>query len=464
MLSSRSPSQRGDGVTPLRDPRTRYRPRERIPGTQYRFVRHIGAGGHGEVYEVEHDFLRARAVMKLLHETLVERKDLAKRMTREARTLARLEHPNLVEVHDGGITGEEVPRPYFVMEALTGLSVRALLERVRGGVGALPALRVLASVLDGLHHAHRAGVIHRDIKPDNVFLHRTREEVTVPKVLDFGVAHLLLRSNATGRAFLGTPRYAAPEQIRGAVPNEAADVYAAGLVLFELLTGTPPFADLYRITELARAHEVGPTPRPTAHAPDLPPDVDALVALLCAKDPAARPPNAFAAAIAVRDVRARLEAREAASVHAPDFRTEPSPIEDALFRATGELPALHTEAPASVTATVSRNTRAAPIPSSRTMRMQHALPTVPATPLSGFALPGAGSGPDTCDTLASADHQASPVPQARPTAPCVDRAAITLTALHAFPRALAANDTHVTAPEPMNTAASAHAAFATTAP
>lgn len=316
---------------------------QRIPGTQYRFVRVLGVGGHGEVYEVEHTFLRARAVMKLLHGHLLDRQDLAHRMTREARTLATLRHPNIVEVTDGGTTDEEGPRPYFVMESLAGMTLRELLRRVEGGVGVQAALRIAAGLLDGLHHAHRAGVIHRDIKPDNVFLHRTSTDVTVPKLLDFGIAHLLLARRVTGRAFLGTPRYSAPEQIRGEAPSPLSDVYAVGLVLFELLTGEPPFAERLRLGDVVHAHLHGALPPPSTRNRHVPAELDALVALLCARDPRSRPPTAFAAALALREVRRQLEAREAGAIHAPDFATEPAPMNDALFLASEAEPRLVTE-------------------------------------------------------------------------------------------------------------------------
>jgi serine/threonine protein kinase len=424
----------------------RYRRGERIAGTQYLFVRELGAGAHGEVYEVEHSFLQARSVMKLLHETLVDRKDVARRMRREARMLAQLRHPNIVEVRDGGISAEETPRPYFVMEALSGMPLRALLDRVRGGVGATSALRLVAGILDGLHHAHRASVVHRDVKPDNVFLHRTTSGLTVPKILDFGIAHLLLGRSVTGRAFFGTPRYAAPEQVRGLPPSEATDVYAAGLLLFELLTGQAPYAGVFRMSDLAEAHQHAPPPRPSAFARDVPRDLDALVALLCAKDPARRPPSAFAAAVAVRDVRARLEARAQGSLHTPDFATEPSPMDDAFLVApsTRDL-AFETQRPAFETRAPSPSLE---LPTSRTIRMLHALPTAAiGTPLGtneearrrGFA---SASDVDVLATLPSAEHVPELARALRRATGPVDRAAHTHTAAYSAPPPRAANDTH----------------------
>ena len=133
--------------------------------------------------------------------------------------------------------------------------MRDLVRHMGGrGIGVLPALRILIGVLEGLQHAHRAGVIHRDVKPDNIFLHRTSTDVTVPKVLDFGIAHLLIGQRFTGRHFLGTPRYAAPEQLRGESPTPCTDIYAAGLVLHELVTGKAPFGHLKEIGAILQAH------------------------------------------------------------------------------------------------------------------------------------------------------------------------------------------------------------------
>lgn len=429
-------------MIPLR--KGRYRKGERIAGTQYRFVRELGKGAHGEVYEVEHTFLQARGVMKLLHENLVARADVAKRMRREARMLAQLRHPNIVEVRDGGISAEPTPRPYFVMEALSGVSLRTLLDRLRGGLGVSAALRLVAGILDGLHHAHRAGVVHRDVKPDNVFLHRTASDVTVPKILDFGVAHLLLPRSVTGRGFLGTPRYAAPEQIGGMPPSEATDVYAAGLLLFELLTGQPPFAGLFRMSALAEAHQRGAPLRPSAFDRNAPRELDDLVALLCAKAPERRPPTAFAAAVAVRDVRARLEARAEGALHARDFATEPSPMDDALQVAASACDlSLVTQQPESA-----RGAPPLPVLASRTVRMRNVLPTevLPerhdARAESRFQ--AHSRGPSTLATLPSAEHVPALARALRRATGPIHRAALTHTAAISAPRPRAANDTQTT--------------------
>ena len=320
-----------------------YRARDPIPGTQYRFVRELGAGGHGCVYEVEHTFLEAPAVMKLLHAELVGREDIAARMTREARTLAKLRHPNVVEVRDGGITAEAMPRPYFVMEQLNGMALREMLKKTRRGLGVLPALRIVTDILVGLDHAHNAGVVHRDIKPDNVYLHRTPSGITIAKVLDFGIAHLLLGQRYTGRFFLGTPRYAAPEQLLGETPTARTDIYAAGLVLYELLTGEMPFAKIKDVPALLNAHVNDALPKPSLIAADVPLSLDKFLATMLAKDPAERPPTAFAAAVALREIRGKYESEQSSSMLSPEYKTEPSPMEDVLYAASPDNPPIVTE-------------------------------------------------------------------------------------------------------------------------
>ena len=209
-----------------------YQPNDQIPGTQYRFLQELGEGGFGCVFLVEHTYLERKYVMKVLHAHLVDREDLAARMHLEAKTLARLEHPNIVRVHDGGITAESPPRPYFIMEYLKGRTLEdALHEYARTGMGFQAALNIVADLLDGLDVAHaKHGVIHRDVKPANIFLHRTADKRVEPKILDFGIQHLLHGKRMTGERFLGTLRYAAPEQIRGERPTPQTDLYSMGVV------------------------------------------------------------------------------------------------------------------------------------------------------------------------------------------------------------------------------------------
>lgn len=327
-----------------------YAPGAQVPGTQYRIVRLLGSGGHGSVYEVEHVFLQARFVLKILHGEHVDEGDLAQRMTREARTLAQLRHSNIVEVHDGGLTAERPPRPYFVMEALNGLPLRDLLRDVRGvgaTVGVLASLRIAVGILNGLAFAHESGVIHRDVKPDNIFLHKTSEAITTPKLLDFGIAHVLMGKRLTGQHFIGTPRYAAPEQLRGDPISSRTDIYSAGLVLYEMLTGEIPFAQHRDIPKIVAAHLNETLSPPSRKNRDVPPALDSIVASMLAKDPAERPQRAFAISVALREVRESLEAVRQNSMHLDDFKTEPTPMENVLAERSPEDTRVITEVAAS---------------------------------------------------------------------------------------------------------------------
>src|SRR5580692_9518402 len=196
------------------DERT-YQPGELVPGTVYRVVRRIGAGGMGTVYDVEDTTIGKRYVLKTLHPQLGSREDLARRMKNEARTLARLNHSNIVEVFTAGVTSDDLRLPYYVMERLNGQSLRVVLEK-KGQLERQHAYHIGIDLLDALDHAHDKGVIHRDVKPDNIFLHRTPAGVTVTKLLDFGIVSLLDDgTRETAGRFLGTLRYASPEQLRG---------------------------------------------------------------------------------------------------------------------------------------------------------------------------------------------------------------------------------------------------------
>lgn len=202
----------------------------------------------GEVYEVEHDLLGTRRALKALVRDHAARGDFAERLRVEARGLARVRHVNLVEVYDLGTAADG--RLFFVMELLEGSTLGRRLKQ-RGAVGLEGSVRLIGQVLDGLHAAHCAGMIHRDVKPENIFVCTDG----VVKLLDFGVAKAMAawmpeqHLTDAGTA-IGTPRYMAPEQAKGGVVDARTDVYSAGLVLWECLTGRPAFhqRDLVELT------------------------------------------------------------------------------------------------------------------------------------------------------------------------------------------------------------------------
>jgi serine/threonine-protein kinase len=291
----------------MQQPAIGYEPGELVPGTVYSVVRCIGSGGMGTVYEVEDTSIGKRYVLKTLHPQLCTREDLARRMQNEARTLARLNHPNIVEVITAGVTADDVRRPYYVMERLNGQPLRHVLQK-RWQLELPHAYHIGIDLLDALEHAHDKGVIHRDVKPDNIFLHRTPAGVTVTKLLDFGIMSLLdASSRETAGRFLGTLRYAAPEQLRGERPTPKMDIYAAGLVLYEMIAGRGPFDDEGDPHRIAAAH-LHRMPTPISRYVPVPKELDALLFAVLAKDPDARPRDAFALAASLRNLKQALAA------------------------------------------------------------------------------------------------------------------------------------------------------------
>jgi hypothetical protein len=274
---------------------------EVIPGTRYRVLGLLGVGGMGSVYEVEHIELGKRFVLKALLSDLAQREDLVARVRNEQRALGRLEHPCIVAVTDAGTTSLDIP--YFVMERLDGETLSARLKR--GGCLSLPdALTLAAGVLEGLSAAHHIGVIHRDIKPQNIFIAAGLR----PKILDFGVAKVADVSGAiTARGVaVGTPRYMSPEQASGEDVDGRSDIYAVGLLLFECLTGHGPFDDARDANEMLLAHLSRPVPRLLERVPGMTPELDAFIAQLLAKTRDTRPSTAAGAAVALHALRARL--------------------------------------------------------------------------------------------------------------------------------------------------------------
>ncbi len=239
----------------------------------------LGKGGMGRVYLGEHTGIGRQVAIKILHADLGRNKEAAARFQREAIASGRLDHPNIVGVSDFGVLEDGCL--YLVMEALEGEPLGKRLERIRR-IPWPAALHIVRGVLAGLRHAHERGVVHRDIKPDNVFLaHKDGEEVV--KILDFGIAKLYAGTAddpATTRAGLtvGTPAYLSPEQAVGGAIVPASDLYSTSVVLYEMLVGRPPFEDKDPLA-IMTAH-VSRDPPPFAEvAPDLalPPGLEEIV-------------------------------------------------------------------------------------------------------------------------------------------------------------------------------------------
>jgi serine/threonine protein kinase len=274
-----------------------------LAGTPYRSLALLGRGSMGEVVEAEHRALGKIVVVKLLQRDLARRPDLVDRMRLEGQTLARITHENLVAVLDFQVTLEG--RPYLVMERLRGRTLREELA-ARGALPPAEAVAVARQALAGLGAVHDAGIVHRDVTLANLFLcDAPPGAARVVKLLDFGLAKVV--SSAGGRAprplqasteegvSLGTPRFFSPEQAAGQRVDARADLYAMGVVLYTLVAGRGPFAELVAVEDLVAAHLTRSPASPSLHAPwPLPPGLDEAIARAMAK----RPEDRFISALA----------------------------------------------------------------------------------------------------------------------------------------------------------------------
>lgn len=224
---------------------------------RYEVIGTLGEGGMGIVYHVRHRLLGKPLALKVLRADLARDGDLGQRFIREARAAASVAHPNVVQITDFG----NLPsgQPYFVMELLTGESLSALLRK-GGPLPAASATRLLTQIVDALAAAHAAGVVHRDLKPDNVLV-CPGPSGDIVKVLDFGLAKVAGQSRLTKAGVVfGTPYYMSPEQASGDPVDERADIYAFGVVMYEVFTGRVPFeADTF-MGVLTKHIYVEPTP------------------------------------------------------------------------------------------------------------------------------------------------------------------------------------------------------------
>ena len=246
---------------------------------RYRVESVLGSGGMGKVYKAEHTGIGRSVALKVLHSRLGGSKEAKERFQREAIASGRFDHPNIVNVSDSGEL--EDGSLYLVMEALEGEPLGNRIERDKR-IPWVESLAIIRGVLAGLQHAHDKGVVHRDIKPDNIFLARKDNELVI-KILDFGIAKLFAGNAddpATTRAGLtvGTPAYLSPEQAVGGAITPASDLYSTSIVLYEMLTGRPPFLDEDPLAMLT-AHVSRDAPPFAEVAPDLqvPPGLEALI-------------------------------------------------------------------------------------------------------------------------------------------------------------------------------------------
>jgi serine/threonine-protein kinase len=256
----------------------------RLLDRRYQVEALVAMGGMATVYRAMDTRLDRRVALKVMHADLARDEDFVNRFIGEAKSVARLSHPNVVSVYDQGRDG---PYLYLAMEYLPGRTLRDLLDE-RGWFPPREALSIMVPLLSGLAAAHTAGIVHRDVKPENVLIAPDGHL----KVVDFGLARALSVSPQTRTGvIIGTVAYLAPEQVRGTGGDARTDVYAAGIVLFELLTGTKPHTGDSPLS-VAYKHVNEAVPAPSQLVPDIPPEVDRLVAQATSRDPHGRPADA----------------------------------------------------------------------------------------------------------------------------------------------------------------------------
>jgi len=268
------------------------------PGTmigEYRIEKKIGEGSFGAVYAGVQPLIGKKVAIKLLHKRMSSEPEIVSRFIDEARAVNKIGHRNIIDVFSFGVYGGT--QHYFVMEFCEGMTLGQLLH-LKKRLSPMEALPILRGIADGLDAAHQAGVTHRDLKPDNVFLVRIKDNQYFPKLLDFGVAKLAKedasQQTATGVA-IGTPRYMSPEQCRGKKVDHRTDIYALGCVAHEMLTGKPVF-EADSTVDLLFKHTTEQPPPMSSIWPNLPPELDTPVLEMLAKRPLGRP---FSAGLAI---------------------------------------------------------------------------------------------------------------------------------------------------------------------
>jgi serine/threonine-protein kinase len=321
--SGSATSPLGTGNTARKSERPSLRPGgpEALVGTvlggRYFIERLIGEGGMGAVYQAEHTHMHKRLAVKVLHPEMSRMPEVVARFEREAMAAAHIEHPNVATATDFGKLDDG--SFFLVLEYVEGKSLREAIQDGRMDLGR--SLHVMRQIASALGRAHSLGIVHRDLKPENVMLVARDGDKDFAKVLDFGIAkvpvgELVGEHKAPGQALTqlgmvyGTPEYMAPEQALGQAVDPRADLYALGVITFEMITGNRPFEHESKVTLLGM-HVTAPIPSMLDRAPDanVPPEVDAIVKRLLAKEASARFADARELVEALDTVSLQLAAR-----------------------------------------------------------------------------------------------------------------------------------------------------------
>ena len=296
-----------------------------VIGERYQVIRELGQGGVGVVLEVEHLELGTRGALKMLDPDVSRDPAQVERFKREARSASRIGHPNIVRVIDLGRTEDD--RFYYVMDLIRGENLGKLIA-ITGALDQERAIKIMLQLCDALEAAHNQNVVHRDLKPENLMLSSGPEGRDVVGVVDFGLALTLdskdMRLTQKGFA-MGTPYYMAPEQISGLETDARTDIYAAGAIFYEMLTGQTPFEEA-TIAEVLTAHLRKPPPPPRVRAPQrkISPGIEAVVLRALKKDPEERFQHMLDMAEAIKKARKKELLPVEINPLKPDLRFVPN--------------------------------------------------------------------------------------------------------------------------------------------
>lgn len=285
---------------------------------RYRVIEMIGQGGMGVIYRAEHQILKRPVALKIVRRDLVQDETSVKRFLTEARAIASLKCAHTVTIYDSGVTDDGTL--YYTMELLTGRPLSAVLRSL-GALAYPRAVGLVCQVCESLEEAHGKGIVHRDIKPDNIFI--TQEEGRdFVKLVDFGIAKVLDDPGEgphtrTGM-LCGTPRYLSPEQVSGEKPGPATDLYALGIVLYEMLAGAPPFSGPTPAQLMHQHLSESPPPLPQiTPGASIPPALNSVLLKALEKDPAMRYASAAQFARALLDAQGTVSVLDATLTDTP---------------------------------------------------------------------------------------------------------------------------------------------------
>lgn len=298
----------------------------RLLDGRYQVRARVARGGMATVYVATDLRLDRRVAVKIMHAHLADDESFRERFIQEARSAARLAHPNVVNVFD---QGQDDALAYLVMEYLQGITLRDLLGEY-GRLTADQTMDIVEAVLSGLVAAHKAGIIHRDLKPENVLL---ADDGRI-KIADFGLARAASTHTGTGQALLGTIAYLSPELVMRGIADTRSDIYAVGIMMYEMLVGEQPFRGEQPV-QIAYQHANDSVPAPSLANQEVPPALDDLVLWATARDPEGRP----------RDARAMLDQL---------FETEHLIHDEHGSERTAVLPVAHTRSRSAATRVLTR--------------------------------------------------------------------------------------------------------------